>query len=184
MTFSSALNQLLYRGSNYDATRDVSQGGYVKRVTPSVAIGLPVTAVSDPTGTNLAPYYENTGTAEGPVWTRKSSVSFTYTAPTGSKVVGPGSITTPAASITDDLVLGADRPAFVVFVANDGSEFLLNLSKPDVAGGSPGPTDTGAELSVPHVPVDRTLLAHLLSDGWQVGASADFESARSSSNIW
>lgn len=184
MTFSSALNQVLYRNASYDAVRDAAQGGYIKRVTPSAAIGLPATAASDPTGTDLAQYYENTGTAEDPVWTRKSSVSFTYTAPTGSKVVGPGSIATPATSITADLVLGADKPAFIVFVANDGSEFLLNLSKDDVPGGSSDPEDTSAEVSVPYVPVDRTLLAHLMSSDWQVGLVSDFDAARSSSTIW
>lgn len=184
MTFSSALGQLLYRNTGYDAMRDASQAGYVKRVTPSAAIGLPATAATDPTGTDLAQYYENTGTAEDPVWTRKSSVSFTYTAPTGSKVVGPGSVATPVASITADLVLGSAQPAFIVFVSNDGSEFLLNLSKDDMPGGSSDPEDTSAEVSVPYVPVDRTLLAHLASGDWSVGRSADYDAMRSSSTIW
>lgn len=184
MTFDSALGQLVYRSSNYDAMRDASQAGYVKRVTPVAAIGLPATATSDPTGTDLAQYYENTGTAADPVWTRKSSVSFTYTAPAGSKVVGPGSITTPTTSITDDLVLGAGQPAFIVFVSNDGSEFLLNLSKDDVPGGSSDPEDTSIEISVPFIPVDRTLLAHLRSNDWQLGRAADYDATRSSTTIW
>lgn len=178
MTFISILNQLSYRGTTYDAARTPSQGGYVKRVTPI----LPETVSTVPDG--QSDYYENTGTVEEPVWTRKASFQFTYTAPVGRKVVGPGA-SSPTASITSTLVTGATYPMFLVFVANDGSEFLLNLSSPD----SPDSTDadpetTTLEASVPHVPVDRTLLLHLASNDWELGNAADYEASRSSSSIW
>lgn len=178
MTFANVLSQFLARGTPYDAARTLSQGGYVKRVTPV----LPETVQTVPGGQSA--YYENTGTSENPVWTRKASISFTYTAPAGRKVVGPGA-PAPAASVTATLVTGAAYPMFLVFVANDGSEFLLNMSSPD----SPNPSDAdpetmALETSVPHIPVDRTLLLQLISGDWGVGTSEAFEAARSSSTLW
>lgn len=177
MTISTVLRQFATTAA-VDAARVPVLSGYIKRVT----LIVPETTRTAPTG-DAAAYY---GPPVDGTYTRKSSLSVTYTPPSGAKVSGPGSVATPAASVTSTLVTGAAYPYFLVFVSGDGSEFLLNMSTVDTpSGSSTASSETNArEVSVPYVPVDRTLLAALASDEWTTGTVAEFEAIRTSTKIW
>lgn len=178
MYFQSVLAQLSYQGTRYDAARVSAQGGFVKRVTPILPESLDVL----PDGQSA--YYDDNGASASPRYSLKASFSYTYTPPTGVKVYGPGALSTPADSITSTLTTTAANPMFLVFVSNDGSEFLLNLSTPEVAGGTASAQTNSREVSVATVPCDRTLLLHLIGDAWELGTAADFEASRSENTIW
>ena len=177
MNFGTVLQQLAM-SSTYDAARVPALSGYIKRVT----LIVPETTTTAPTGPAVN-YYD--GPVSG-VYTRKASLSVTYTPESGVKVTGPGAVGTPATSVTSTLVTGADYPFFLVFVSGDGSEFLLNMSTVDTPTGSPTASSetTAVEISVPYVPADRTLVAALASDSWTMGSATAFEAIRTSTRIW
>lgn len=179
MNFGSVLRELASGYSTNDAARVPALSGYIKRVT----LIVPETTTTNPTGTPAESYYD---TPVDGVYTRKASFEYTYTAPSGRAVEGPGHIMDPTTSITSTLVTGAEYPFFLVFVSGDGSEFLLNMStldSPDSDFTINGETSTG-ERSIPFVPVDRTLLMALASDDWTMGSTEDFEAIRTSAKIW
>lgn len=82
------------------------------------------------------------------------------------------------ASIDNTVTTTAAYPFKATIVSADGMSFTVDVSKDDAAPAG------GDETSLTHWPVNNTLLKHMLSSSWVIGASADFAATQSGTTVW